>query len=297
MQLFGADGAARRAQASTLSYTSLRELERCGYRYYLERVLGMREDRARRARASPAGGRSRRGRAGRSCTCCSSASIPLAAARPRRSRWRVRARELGIAHDGEQREEIAQPDRRGARGRAAAARLAAAVRLRREYPFAFALDAGGPGGPLINGVIDLLADEADGGALVIDYKSDRVGPADDLDALVERDYSVQRLLYALAVLRDGAPRGGDRPLVPRTPRGAGRGQLHGAPIATSWKRCSRRASAARAHAGSRSARTPIAVSARPAQDGRRCARGARLRRCARHRRLSGPTSAPEAKNL
>ncbi len=32
----------------------------------------------------------------------------------------------------------------------------------------------------------------------------RVGPDVDLGALVERDYGIQRLLYALAVLRDGA---------------------------------------------------------------------------------------------
>ena len=39
---------------------------------------------------------------------------------------------------------------------------------------------------------------------MVDYKSDRVGPDDDLEELVERDYAVQRLLYALAVLRAGA---------------------------------------------------------------------------------------------
>ena len=56
-------------------------------------------------------------------------------------------------------------------------------------------------------MIDLLADESRRHvAWCVDYKSDRVGPADDLEALVERDYGVQRLLYALAVLRDGAPR-------------------------------------------------------------------------------------------
>ena len=52
----------------------------------------------------------------------------------------------------------------------------------------------------------MLADESDGGCLLIDYKSDRVGAQEDLGALVERDYGVQRLLYALAVLRDGAPK-------------------------------------------------------------------------------------------
>jgi hypothetical protein len=73
--------------------------------------------------------------------------------------------------------------------------------VRREHPFAFSL---GAHEPLITGVIDLLAGEADGSYLVLDYKSDRVGPDLLLADLVERDYGVQRMLYALAVLRDGA---------------------------------------------------------------------------------------------
>jgi hypothetical protein len=84
---------------------------------------------------------------------------------------------------------------------APAARVARARSVRREHPFVF---AAGPQLPLITGVIDLLAAEADGGQLVLDYKSDRVGAAVDLEALVEREYGVQRLLYALAVLRSGA---------------------------------------------------------------------------------------------
>jgi hypothetical protein len=60
------------------------------------------------------------------------------------------------------------------------------------------------GGPLITGVIDLLAREGDGGFLVVDYKSDPVAADQDLEALVEREYGLQRELYALAVLRSGA---------------------------------------------------------------------------------------------
>ena len=59
---------------------------------------------------------------------------------------------------------------------------------------------------LLTGVLDLLAREPDGGMLVVDYKSDRVVPGEDLRDVVEREYSIQRLLYALAVLSDGAPR-------------------------------------------------------------------------------------------
>jgi hypothetical protein len=79
--------------------------------------------------------------------------------------------------------------------------VAAATTIRREHPFAFSL---GAQEPLITGVIDLLAHEADGGHLVLDYKSDRVAPDAHLGELVEREYAIQRLLYALAVLRQGA---------------------------------------------------------------------------------------------
>jgi ATP-dependent helicase/nuclease subunit A len=79
--------------------------------------------------------------------------------------------------------------------------VARAAAVRREHPFAFSL---GEGQPLISGVIDLVATEPDGSRLVIDYKSDRVGPDADLAGLVEREYAIQRLLYALAVLREGA---------------------------------------------------------------------------------------------
>jgi ATP-dependent exoDNAse (exonuclease V) beta subunit len=83
------------------------------------------------------------------------------------------------------------------------ARLASARRTRKEAPFSFTLDAAG-GGPLVTGFIDVVAHEPDGGALVVDYKSDRLEGAAPAD-VVERDYATQRLVYALAALRDGAP--------------------------------------------------------------------------------------------
>jgi hypothetical protein len=81
-------------------------------------------------------------------------------------------------------------------------RLAAARRVRREAPFAFAADPGGAG-PLLTGFMDVLAEESDGSVLVVDYKSDRLEGADP-DAFVEREYAVQRIVYALAALRHGA---------------------------------------------------------------------------------------------
>ncbi len=130
-------------------------------------------------------------------------SVDFAAADPITTEDVARnARELGLRVSvAESREIAALIDL--ARRSEPAARVAHAAGLRREHPFAFSL---ADGEPLVTGVIDLLAREADGGMLVLDYKSDRVGSEDDLEALVERDYGLQRLIYALAVLRDGAPR-------------------------------------------------------------------------------------------
>jgi hypothetical protein len=119
------------------------------------------------------------------------------------------ARELGVRVRRREREEIARlvgvaSTAGSATGRSPsspAARVAAAESVRRELPFAFSL---GAGEPLLAGVIDLLARESDGGLLVLDYKSDRVGAEDDLESLVESEYGVQRLIYALAALSDGA---------------------------------------------------------------------------------------------
>jgi len=85
-------------------------------------------------------------------------------------------------------------------GSALRERLGVARAVHREHAFAFALGDG----PMLTGFVDVVAYEADGAALIVDYKSDRVGDA-DLDELVEAGYGVQRRIYALAALRAGAP--------------------------------------------------------------------------------------------
>ena len=55
---------------------------------------------------------------------------------------------------------------------------------------------------LINGFIDALAWDGDR-ALVVDYKTDRVGDH-DLAARVQRTYRTQQIVYALAALHAGA---------------------------------------------------------------------------------------------
>ena len=86
------------------------------------------------------------------------------------------------------------------------ARVAAASRARRELAFSFELVPGGGGSRalLVNGVVDVLADEPDG-LLVVDYKTD---PIEDVEpaAIVPERYGTQRLVYGLAALRSGAER-------------------------------------------------------------------------------------------
>jgi len=190
-----------RESLSSLSYTALSELERCGYRYYLERVLGIPEDRA--AARAPAGERGLEARARGTLIHRLMESLDFARPRPVSSAEVTGvARELGLRVAPGEREEIAALIAR-AGDAGPAARLAAASAVRREHPFAFSL---GAREPLITGVIDLLALEPDGGRLIVDYKSDRVGPDVALGELAEREYGVQRLLYALAILREGAER-------------------------------------------------------------------------------------------
>ena len=57
----------------------------------------------------------------------------------------------------------------------------------------------------MNGFVDVIATEPGGGRLIVDYKTDRLDGADPAGVL-ERDYATQRTVYALAALRDGAPR-------------------------------------------------------------------------------------------
>jgi ATP-dependent exoDNAse (exonuclease V) beta subunit len=78
-----------------------------------------------------------------------------------------------------------------------AARLAQLPGARPERPFTFEHD-----GVLLHGRLDVLSRDG-GSALVVDYKSNALQGADPA-AVVDADYRLQRLVYALACLRDGA---------------------------------------------------------------------------------------------
>jgi ATP-dependent helicase/nuclease subunit A len=189
-----------------LSYSALGAFARCGYRFYLERVLGLPRVPPPAPDEVPGGG----GTVGGLDPLVRGSLVhrlleeldfarPVA---PALDTVAEVAEAWGVAPTREELEDV--------RALVAAfvtsplcARLARARRTRSEAPFSFTLDVAG-GGPLVTGFLDVVATEPDGGVLIVDYKSDRLEGAAPAD-VVERDYATQRTVYALAALRDGAP--------------------------------------------------------------------------------------------
>ncbi len=127
------------ARITTLSYSSLTELERCGYRYYLERVLGIGEDRAAARGREGEQGLEARARG----TLVHRMMELLDFARPQPpspAEVGECARELGLRVGAGEREELAKLIASSSDSRLAA-RIAAAKGVRREHPFAFSLGA------------------------------------------------------------------------------------------------------------------------------------------------------------
>jgi RecB family exonuclease len=182
---------------ATLSYSALALFERCSYRYFAERVAGMRP---REERAVPAGSA---GAGGLAATEIGDAvhvlleELDLRDPRPPEPEAlaaAVRAR-YPLATD----EEV---DR--VAGFVAnwcdsplARRLAALDGVVVEQPFAFEHD-----GVLLRGRIDLLHRAGDS-ALVVDYKTNALGDSSP-EVVVDHEYRLQRLVYALACLHAGA---------------------------------------------------------------------------------------------
>ena len=175
----------------TLSYSSLSLYERCSYRFYAERIVGLRE-------TKPARGT---GEGGLAATEIGDAvhvlleGLDLAAPEPPADLAEaVRAR-YPTATD----EEVAR-----VRGLVEdycrsdlARRIAALPGASVERSFSFVHD-----GVLLRGRVDVFH-EADGRAFVLDYKTNVLEEATPAE-VVEREYRLQRLVYALAILRAGA---------------------------------------------------------------------------------------------
>jgi ATP-dependent helicase/nuclease subunit A len=177
-----------------LSYSALSLFERCSYRYFAERVVGLRPADARGSGA---------GQPGLAATEVGDAVHALleeidlrAPAAPDDLPELVRAR-YPAATD----EEVARI--RGFVESYCSSQLAARVGslpgAAAELPFAFEHD-----GVLLHGRIDVLSRDPGGRtAIVLDYKTNSLAEGTP-EEIVERDYRLQRLVYALACFRAGA---------------------------------------------------------------------------------------------
>jgi ATP-dependent exoDNAse (exonuclease V) beta subunit len=169
------------SQISSLSYSSLALYERCGYRFYVERILGLPQTPGPPPQqpAQTTLSATQRG------TLVHQALQDLDLRRPQiPPRLNPEIRPLIDAF-------IASDLR---------ARLATATDLRREQSFAFSL-----GRTLVTGTFDALATEPDGTTLVVDYKTDRLNGRSPAQ-ITAHEYLTQRLIYALAALKAGAQR-------------------------------------------------------------------------------------------
>jgi ATP-dependent exoDNAse (exonuclease V) beta subunit len=185
-----------------LSYSSLGEYARCGYRFYAERVLRLPSVPEPRDAEPLAGPRSAADRGVLLHALLEGLDFRRPAV-PGAEAVSAAAAQAGLhppPGPGEA-DELAALVRRFADSELCA-RLGCATQTRREERFAFPFSAD-PAQPLVVGAIDVLAREASGRMLVVDYKSDRLEGADPA-AVVERAYGTQRLVYALAALHAGA---------------------------------------------------------------------------------------------
>jgi len=196
----GAPAPARVAASSpsTLSYTAIAEYERCPYRYHLQRIIGLDD-----VELPGAGGEDAAARG----TAVHALLERLDFAAPRAPEERevaAAAAAAGVTLAGEEdRAALAELVTAFARS-PLCARLAAAADVRTEESFAFEL----AGAELLRGSLDVAGRERDGTLLIVDYKTDRVAADVDaagLAARVQRDYAIQRLVYALAGIASGAP--------------------------------------------------------------------------------------------
>jgi ATP-dependent exoDNAse (exonuclease V) beta subunit len=201
------------ALIGSLSYSALSEFENCGYRFYVERVLGIGEPEMTAEDengASPAPEVRRRFGPG--------VAVHALLEWSARNRWRDPGAERAAAALREQGLEPTDERVEAALGLTTAF-LGSPLRaeigdapVSAEVPFVISV-----GGTLIRGSIDLLVERSDGSLLVVDYKTDdltgrrrrgggatRSMQAREPEAIVSR-YAVQRDLYALAAGARGGP--------------------------------------------------------------------------------------------
>jgi ATP-dependent exoDNAse (exonuclease V) beta subunit len=182
-------------RARRLSYTALALFEACSYRYYAERVAGMR---ARASGTIP-------GQEGLAATeigdCVHFLLENLDLRDPRPPATGALAEAVRARYPAATDADLERIEGFVAAycGSELARRIAGLDGADPECPFAFEHD-----GVLLHGRLDVLH-RTDGRAFVLDYKTNALEGASP-DEVADRDYRVQRLVYALACLRDGADR-------------------------------------------------------------------------------------------
>ena len=173
-----------------LSYSALALFERCSYRYYAERVAGMRPADAHGTVA---------GQRGLAATEVGDAVHRLLELVDLRAPAAPDVEQVRAWYPAVTEEELARIGGFVASycGSELAQRIAALPGARPERPFAFEHD-----GVLLHGRLDVL--HRDGPrALVLDYKTNSLAEG-TAEEIVEADYRLQRLVYALACFRAGA---------------------------------------------------------------------------------------------
>ena len=177
-----------------LSYSALALFERCSYRYYAERVVGMRAADAEPATGEPCGLAATE--IGDAVHLVLEGLDLRAPAAPQGDALAVAVRARYPHVSDEELERIAAFVCSYCESQLAE-RIAALGGAAAERPFAFEHD-----GVLLHGRLDVLHR---GGplALVVDYKTNSLAEATP-EELVESDYRLQRLVYALACFRAGA---------------------------------------------------------------------------------------------
>ena len=162
-----------RHRPRALSFSALELHERCGFRYYTERVLGL--------RAAPAGAEERRTVVGDAVHRAVAGDPSLLASLPQKERDRATA--LLSAW----------------RGSSLERRVGELAEVRHELEFAF-LERD----VVLRGSFDLHAVDREGAVLIVDLKTNRLGETAPAAIAAER-YRLQQVIYALAALRAGAP--------------------------------------------------------------------------------------------
>jgi ATP-dependent helicase/nuclease subunit A len=191
---------------ASLSYSSLGEYARCGYRFYAERVLGLppapvpppsEQEAPERSGSPPVRPAEQRGVLIHALLEGLDFRRPSVPGPEAVAAAAVRAG-IGPAPGPDETGELEALVRSFAAGELCA-RLGRARDVRREERFAFLLG----GGELITGAFDVLAREPGERMLIVDYKSDRLRGAEPA-AVVDDAYLTQQLIYGLAAVRAGA---------------------------------------------------------------------------------------------